>query len=437
MAGPAPPIEWYIARDGKQYGPLTDLEMRKFVELGHLRPSDLVWRYGFPDWRPALAVFPAPRPRPQPVPPHPATPSPQPERRTPEARERPREFERPTQRQEPSYTQRQAPSYTTGAARTATPNAPVAVSDSFDEDDEEIEDDFLPEQPRRGRRRLVVAAVLLLLGGALWLAVDLIPSPLRLVALFEGPAQSSENAEGDSADTPPAETQNTAALRATQNNSGQEELAGALNDSELWQLLKRDYPEWYQERMQELARLRSEGQDEAAITKHLTQSVVTLRRQNAQQALSASPAALRKIAESFLDNLKHFASQSVDACYGFISRGETSPQVLELMGSPENAEMLQRQVAAVFEAIAEGRSAPQTHLPPRQADYQALTQALAGLGWKEREVQLFSNPRALAQAPPQEVCRLVQDWFTAQLSIPDEEIQLRLLFESLKPVVAG
>src|SRR5690606_40314471 len=69
MAGADPQIEWYIARDGQQYGPLSDLEMRKFVELGHLRPTDLVWRHGFPDWRPAPAVFPSSAPRPAEPPP--------------------------------------------------------------------------------------------------------------------------------------------------------------------------------------------------------------------------------------------------------------------------------------------------------------------------------------------------------------------------------
>jgi hypothetical protein len=31
----------------------------------------------------------------------------------------------------------------------------------------------------------------------------------------------------------------------------------------------------------------------------------------------------------------------------------------------------------------------------------------------------------------------VQDWFAAQLSITEEDVQMRLLGESLKPVVAG
>jgi hypothetical protein len=52
-----PPVEWYLARDGQQYGPLSDMEMNKFNDLGHLRAADLVWRKGFADWRPAGEVF--------------------------------------------------------------------------------------------------------------------------------------------------------------------------------------------------------------------------------------------------------------------------------------------------------------------------------------------------------------------------------------------
>jgi hypothetical protein len=40
------PVEWYLARDGEQYGPLIDREMTKFRELGHLQMTDLAWRKG-------------------------------------------------------------------------------------------------------------------------------------------------------------------------------------------------------------------------------------------------------------------------------------------------------------------------------------------------------------------------------------------------------
>ncbi|MCH9765159.1 MAG: DUF4339 domain-containing protein, partial [Alphaproteobacteria bacterium] len=60
---------WFIARDGHQHGPLSDTEMKLFVERGHLRATDLIWRQGFPDWRPAQSVFPAkPQPDPQTAP---------------------------------------------------------------------------------------------------------------------------------------------------------------------------------------------------------------------------------------------------------------------------------------------------------------------------------------------------------------------------------
>ena len=58
MTAPASQIQWYLAREGQQYGPLSEAELAKFIELGHLQPNDLLWREGFPDWRPALVLFP-------------------------------------------------------------------------------------------------------------------------------------------------------------------------------------------------------------------------------------------------------------------------------------------------------------------------------------------------------------------------------------------
>ena len=62
MSPPAAQTQWYLARDGQQFGPLSDTELAKFVELGHLQPTDLLWREGFPDWRPAMVVFPPRKP---------------------------------------------------------------------------------------------------------------------------------------------------------------------------------------------------------------------------------------------------------------------------------------------------------------------------------------------------------------------------------------
>jgi hypothetical protein len=55
---PPSKIEWHLVRDGKPYGPLSDLEFFKFIELGHLEPNDLLWRDGFKGWQSADVVFP-------------------------------------------------------------------------------------------------------------------------------------------------------------------------------------------------------------------------------------------------------------------------------------------------------------------------------------------------------------------------------------------
>jgi hypothetical protein len=54
---PEEPVKWYLARDGYQFGPLSEAEMKKFRELGHLQTTDLLWRKGFADWRAAGDVF--------------------------------------------------------------------------------------------------------------------------------------------------------------------------------------------------------------------------------------------------------------------------------------------------------------------------------------------------------------------------------------------
>lgn len=426
MAGAAPQIEWYIARDGQQYGPLSDPEMRKFVELGHLRPTDLVWRHGFPDWRPAPAVFPTTVP-PRPEPPRPAY---QPQRQAYPAQARQGQ---PHQSQTPMS--RDVDRARPEVAQAAT--APVAVSEAYGHDygdEDDFDDDFPPEKPRGSLRRLIAVTVLVaLLGGALWLTMDLIPSPTKLLALIEAPGGPASQG-GDEASSGHGESaQRSQRVEA----GGTDQLDADFQQSALWQLLKREFPDWYDERLQEAARLRSEGRDRSEVARRLAEAVVALRRQHAEDALAASPTALKGIAQSFLGNLQHLAEESTQACYGFISQGETSPHVIELMGSPEHDEPLQRQAAAVFRAVLEGRRSPQMHLPPRQTDYQELTQALNNIGWTDREIQLFANPQALASAPPEVVCKLVQDWFTAQLSVSDEDVQLRLLYESLKPVVAG
>ena len=58
-------------------------------------------------------------------------------------------------------------------------------------------------------------------------------------------------------------------------------------------------------------------------------------------------------------------------------------------------------------------------------------------GWSQADLRMFTDERALSSAGPEKVCQMVHDWFAAQLAMSDPDVQLRLLVDSLRPVVAG
>jgi hypothetical protein len=215
------------------------------------------------------------------------------------------------------------------------------------------------------------------------------------------------------------------------------EVDAALQKSKLWPVLKREFANWYAQQVNDIVRAKAQRKDDITIANSLAQAVVKLRRDNADAALSASPARLQAVAASFVDNLDRLAKHSTEACYGYISAGEADPVIADLMRNSELAIPLQAQLAAIFEAIADGRRSPRKQGQAQTADFDALATHLGKRGWSPLDLQLFSDARALSRAAPARVCKMVRDWFTAQLDIQDEAVQIRLLVETLKPVVSG
>jgi len=391
MTGQQPDIQWYIARDGKQHGPLSDVEMRTFVTQGHLKPTDLIWRAGFADWRPAPAVFPFQAPEP---------PAPAPR---------------------PGVTRPTGPS-----AR----SAPSASERSFEPDRIRVAQGDRGSPPSRAARLAGVALILVLVAGAGWFfwhkgAAD--TGPLETVE-----APKSEQAQPAAAQPPAPPPVSQAAVE-----QGAQALDAKFAQTPMWSVVKREFPDWYSAQLKEAATLTAQNQPPVAIYKHLAEALVALRRQHAQEALAASTDKLKVVASAFLDNLKSLSQQGVGACFGFISQGETAPVVIELMQSPVKSASVQAQVAAIFEAIADGRKTPTQHDKAGKPDYEMLVQELSKLGWKENDLKVFSNPQALSHEPPERVCQMVEDWFTAHLAVADKAAQERLLVETLKPVVSG
>lgn len=425
MTGQPSEVQWYIARDGKQHGPLTEIEMKTFVGHSYLRPTDLLWKPGMTDWQPATQVFPNVFQPPMPSP-APASPSAAPAG---------------------GYGAAQAGPASFGAGGTFSPFPSSPVPQGAD-----LSGAASPYENGRGRllKRVALGAVALTLVGGGAFAVYTLKDPLvRLVSGPKKPAPAAATpevgaklaAEAVGGDTKTAalapdptahipDTIDPALIEGSQ-------LDVRLQKIPAWGLLKKDFPDWYISNVAAAEKLTAEKKPGAEVATQLVQGLVKLRRENADKALAASPEKLKRVAAAFLENLRSLQAQSVGACYGYISKGELSPGVVELMISPENAPSFNNHMLAVFEAVAEGSKSPVKHESAVKADYDILIQELGKLGWKEEDLQTFSNPRLLAKREPGQVCKMVQEWFVAHLAVPDAAAQERLLFETLKPVVSG
>jgi hypothetical protein len=403
MASPAAQTQWYIARDGQQYGPLSEAELGRFVDLGHLQPTDLLWREGFPDWRPAMVVFP---PRASTL-------------------GRPGPTARPGHASAPRLPAQQAPA---SRDRLLGMRSKQGAREVY----------HAPEAAprRRGLRRMLIAIVCIgLLAGGGWYASSRSERLAKLMGRYTTwmPAGLSDMATGKFSTVP-----NNLGTSPFKGLTGPPDtLEPTLQAIPLWRVLKRDYPDWYADRLKEIATLAAENKDDLAIGQQLARALVALRRQNAGIALAAGYPQLKAVATSFYENLVQLGKHSSEACFEFISKGEAGPLVVSLMQDPAFTRQLQAQVLAVFEAIADGRKSARAYPQPRKTDYDALAADLSRRGWSQADLQLFSDERALSNAGPAKVCQMVRDWFAAQLALKDPDMQLRLLVESLKPIVAG
>jgi hypothetical protein len=384
MSGPASQPQWYLAREGKQLGPISEAELTKFIEQGHLLPTDLLWREGFPDWRPAMAVFP------------------------------PRSAAAP----------RSAPTQQRPATGRVQPAGPPHDSDWTERADR---DDASARGFRPGRI-VVVLLLVAALGGGGWFAYA---NSSRLLELFNALTASSgavNIADRKSLEVPPL-TGFRGGTAAT--------IDASLQATALWRVIKREFPEWYTQRLNEAATLAGDGKDDAAIGQHMARRLRELRRQQAANGLSATLPLLGTVAAAYFDSLVKLRRHSAEVCNSFIRQGEAAPVIIGLLQGSEHAAHLQAQLTSVFEAIAEGRRQPRVHIRPRPQDYETLVAGLAKLGWTAADIQLWQDEKALAQAAPEKLCQMVHDWFQAQLAFPDPEIRNRLLVDALRPVFAG
>lgn len=501
---------WYVARDGKQTGPISEAEIRAIAAHGYFRATDLVWRPGFSEWRPALSVFPSiPQAEPPapPAPPRPAAPSPA-SSPSSQSVEPVQDAHLAGDRGLASPTQGRQPAPAAGAAHQAGGGAAPLQLRPFQPAGQPVGQPAAvgafarPDQPTTGRPSQPApshthsgqpqAPVGATPGGAPSGGVSGQPLPYAYRPAQHGAGAASFPLNQPVARTSTAPEHEAAPVRAASRprtnrmalvalavtlmaiaggvyvaaqpaleksgvmeqvqrvissitallghrDANLSEIESNLQGTAHWPVIKREFPDWYGERLREAAKLSAENKSADEIAKVLAERIVALRRQNAAQALSASAPRLMAVANAFLDNLKQLKQTSPQVCYTFISQGELTPAVLDKLKSSgsDPAPAIQLQVAAIFEAIAEGRKSPTVYEKPQKSDYDLLMAQLGKLGWTQDDIAVFANPRSLARAEPARVCQMVQDWFIAHISIENADTRQRLIGETLRPVVSG
>lgn len=507
--------EWYLARDGQQFGPITIAEMRKLIEFGHLKDTDLVWRVGLAEWQPSSFAIseldelarrtaqqeaPAPSTSQQPgrssrpehqgqqpdpstigqhgqnyragqnqrsSPQHPASAhdaasaqAPGAYRPGPQAGQGPRggygspaygpglqqqapgsdqspQANRMQQRGPHAYQQpaagygpqQQRAQAGGGQIRPAQLGGVQRPADVADDDDY---DDDAPRGSVLGVIVRSIAAILILslIGAGGWYAYLNKDTLLAMAGLQPGNVSAPLVSASD-------DVQTLAPSTGAPPETGAAARPIELFQTELWETVDEAFPLWAAQRKEEALEAQRNGKSEGEVERGLLVAIATLRRKYWQNALSAEPNSLRTIATVFVENLKALTDKDVEACYSFIRQGEASPKVLALLNDESFAGPLRQQLQVIMQAIMSGRRDPNTHAPPLQKDYRLISQELTKLGWTNNEMTMFGDPKKLAQAEPAQVCKLVTDWFTAQLLLTDSEAQTRLLVQSLRPVVSG
>jgi len=205
--------------------------------------------------------------------------------------------------------------------------------------------------------------------------------------------------------------------------------------SKLWQFAQKEFGSWTEERLAELAE-QDKSKEEA--NKYLIEAFVSFRRDNANHALLASSNSLEEVATAFVASLRALTERGSNACYAFISNGETTPEVAPLYMEPSIGPKLEAQMLAILKAIVDGKSSPKIkRQPPSRADFNKLSVELGKRGWSAADLKLFSDPGALSKANPKVVCRLVTEWFATQTKMGDQVARDQLIAASLRPVIGG
>ncbi|HFB2048503.1 MAG: DUF4339 domain-containing protein [Hyphomicrobiaceae bacterium] len=455
-------IEWYLARNGQQHGPLSDAELNKFRELGHLKPDDLVWRAGFPEWRTADDVFPeyqsgaatllsaeTEEPNDFSVD---ATPEMQYylEKQTESldgisksrlgSQDYNQHLNSVEKSDEPVLQIQQNLESATAQYRRRTGIRSCQESSTQPINQEEFHNDCKYE--RSVKNQILIIIVITTLAIAILSSWYINSNQIPIIKIITDFIHKSYLHVHTTVNAPAGTTIKSVTVEIPTTETYEKNILGieprlTILSEKFWSDMRAHDGVWAGEQEQLLAKLRSNGRPELERLEFVVSALVSWRRRNADKILTTEPYYLRQIAQTFADNLRYLQNQDVKACYGFISQGELSPSVLTLYNNATHLTVLGAQIEAIIAAAENRGQNSESYSEPSEDDFKVMTKLLSNRGWTQGDVNLFSNPAALSVAPEATVCRLVSEWFEVQLQVSSTDRQMRLLAASLSPVIRG
>ena len=202
----------------------------------------------------------------------------------------------------------------------------------------------------------------------------------------------------------------------------------ALQKHRLFQLAKREFPDWYDRLLEEFVQKITDDGSDAQIAMLMRRRTAELALQNAHFATKASPAKLDELVRGRLEFVQWLEANNSAACSQFVQsysvRGSAFAGLSKQIGF---VAVLKKKAASELEAVIDGRKHQSSYAAPTKNDYRLLSNHLAARGWSNSQILDFASSIDSKALSIRLKCRDLGRFFEAVLSIENQDTRSRLI----------
>ena len=169
-----------------------------------------------------------------------------------------------------------------------------------------------------------------------------------------------------------------------------------------WSVVKREFPDWYGEQLRQAAELTAQNQPEARGQQASRRGAGRAAPPARQRRALRQHRTLKDVANAFLNNLKALAEPERRRLLRLHLAGRDRRRwCSRCCNRRSRARRCRRRSRPSSRPSPTAANRRRTHDRAVKNDYDVLVQELTKLGWKEDDLQVFSNPTLLSREPPE------------------------------------